>query len=93
MRDLEKMFNPDSVAIIGASNKTGKVGNIIVNNIISGGYKGKVYPINPNADGEICGIKAYKSILDIKEEVDLVIMSIPARAVNPSIKECGGNGT
>ena len=65
MRDLEKMFNPDSVAIIGASNKTGKVGNIIVNNIVSGGYKGKVYPINPNADGEICGIKAYKSILDI----------------------------
>ena len=92
MRDLEKMFNPDSVAIIGASNKTGKVGNIIVNNIVSGGYKGKVYPINPNADGEICGIKAYKSILDIKEEVDLVIMSIPARAVNPSIKECGEAG-
>ena len=52
MKDLNKMFKPDSVAVIGASNTPGKVGYIIIDNIISGGYNGKVYPINPKG-GEI----------------------------------------
>ena len=81
MKDLNKMFKPDSVAVIGASNTPGKVGYIIIDNIISGGYKGKVYPINPKS-GEIQGLKAYENIKDVPEKVDLVIMSIPAAFVN-----------
>ena len=61
MKELNKMFKPDSVAVIGASNTPGKVGYIIIDNIISGGYKGKVYPINPKS-GEIQGLKAYENI-------------------------------
>ena len=61
MKDLNKMFKPDSVAVIGASNTPGKVGYIIIDNIISGGYNGKVYPINPKG-GEIQGLKAYENI-------------------------------
>ena len=91
MKDLNKMFKPDSVAVIGASNTPGKVGYIIIDNIISGGYKGKVYPINPKS-GEIQGLKAYENIKDVPEKVDLVIMSIPAAFVNESIKDCGEAG-
>lgn len=92
MSNLDKIFKPDSVAVIGASNTPGKVGYIIVDNIISGGYKGKVFPVNPNADGEIQGLKAYANIKDIPEKVDLVIMSIPAAFVNDSVKDCGEAG-
>ena len=81
MKDLNKMFKPDSVAVIGASNTPGKVGYIIIDNIISGGYKGKVYPINPKS-GEIQGLKAYENIKDVPEKVELVIMSIPAAFLN-----------
>ena len=50
MTDLTKMFNPDSVAIVGASNSAGKVGYIIVNNMINDGFEGNIYPINPKDD-------------------------------------------
>ena len=63
MTDLTKMFNPDSVAIVGASNSEGKVGYIIVNNMINDGFKGNIYPINPK-DDEIQGLKAYKNVSD-----------------------------
>ena len=69
MDSLDKMFKPDSVAIIGASNSEGKVGYIIVNNLLEGNYKGKIYPINPK-DDEIQGLKSYKSVLDLPEAPD-----------------------
>ncbi|MBO7518810.1 MAG: CoA-binding protein, partial [Methanobrevibacter sp.] len=77
MTDLTKMFNPDSVAIVGASNSEGKVGYIIVNNMINDGFKGNIYPINPK-DDEIQGLKAYKNVSDLPEVPDLVIISIPS---------------
>lgn len=92
MSDLNKIFKPDSVAVIGASNTPGKVGYSIIANMISCGYDGKIYPVNPNADGEIQGLEAYANIKDIPEKVDLVIMSIPAVFVNDSVKECGEAG-
>lgn len=91
MKNLDKIFKPDSVAVIGASNSEGKVGYIIVDNMISDGYEGKIYPINPKSD-EIQGLKAYKNIKDVPEVVDLVIISIPAKFVNESIKDCGEAG-
>lgn len=91
MADLDKMFKPDSVAVVGASNSEGKVGYIVVNNIINDGFKGKVYPINPK-DDEVQGLKAYKNVSDLPEVPDLVIISIPSRVVNPVVKECGEFG-
>ena len=91
MKNLDKIFKPDSVAVIGASNSVGKVGYIIVNNIISDGFEGKIYPINPKSD-EIQGLKAYKNIQDVPEKVDLAIISIPAPFVNQAIEECGEAG-
>ncbi|MDL2270876.1 acetate--CoA ligase family protein [Methanobrevibacter sp. OttesenSCG-928-I08] len=91
MTNLDKMFKPDSVAVIGASNQEGKIGYIVMDNLISDGYKGKIFPINPKSD-EILGIKAYKSVLDIPEKVDLAVVSIPSVFVNQAVKECGEKG-
>lgn len=91
MASLDKMFKPESIAVVGASNTEGKIGYIIVDNIVTGGYKGTIYPINPKND-EIQGFKAYTSILDIEEIPDLVIVSIPAAGVNNVLRECGEKG-
>ncbi len=77
MHSLEPLFNPKSVAIVGASHHEGKIGNIVVRNIVASGYKGKVYLINPKG-GEILGLPVYKSIDDIPE-VDLSIIVVPAK--------------
>ena len=87
MTDLTKMFNPDSVAIVGASNSEGKVGYIIVNNMINDGFEGNIYPINPK-DDEIQGLKAYKNVSDLPEVPDLVIISIPSVLVKHGCYHC-----
>ena len=91
MKDLTKMFKPESVAVIGASNTPGKVGYIIVDNLINDGFKGEIYPVNPKG-GEILGKKAYKNITEIPGDVDLAIITIPSPLVNPAVKECGEKG-
>jgi len=85
---LEKFFCPDSVAIIGAAREEGKVGRTILDNIINFGYKGKVFPINPKAD-DINGIKCYKSILDVPQDVDLAVIVIPNKFISSVLEECG----
>ncbi|MCL4416516.1 MAG: acetate--CoA ligase family protein [Actinobacteria bacterium] len=85
---LEKFFCPDSVAIIGAAREEKKVGHTILDNIINFGYKGKIFPVNRNAD-EIHGIKCYKSILEVPEPVDLAVIVIPNKYVPASLEECG----
>ena len=85
------MFNPRSVAIIGASRTPGKVGNILTKNLIESGYKGKIYPVNPNSD-EILGLKCYPSILDVSGAVDVAVLAVPARYVVDVAEECGAKG-
>jgi len=90
-QQLRYLFYPRSVAVIGASRSPGKIGHEILRNIIGFGYEGKIYPVNPNAD-EIMGLKAYPSILDVPDEVDLAVISIPARIVPKALDECGRKG-
>ncbi|RLG75483.1 MAG: CoA-binding protein, partial [Thermoprotei archaeon] len=85
---IEDLFSPRSVAIIGASRNPAKVGHTILRNTVKSGYKGKIYPINPKAK-EILGIRCYKSILDVPDEVDLAVIAVPAPAVLNVAKECG----
>jgi acetyltransferase len=89
--DISFFFNPKSIAIIGASDTPGKVGNTVTNNIINSGFKGQIYPINPKAD-EICNIKCYKNILDVEEDIDIAIFVIPGKFVNQAAEECGKKG-
>ena len=75
---FEKIFNPKVIAVIGASNKIGSVGNSVMRNIIGAGFEGIVYPINPKRDS-IIGIKTYKSVEDVPDKIDLAIITTPAR--------------
>ncbi|WFO75060.1 acetate--CoA ligase [Desulfurococcaceae archaeon MEX13E-LK6-19] len=89
--ELDALFKPRSVAIIGASRKPGKIGYTILRNIIEYGYKGRIYPINPQAK-EILGLKAYPSILDVPGDVDMAVIAIPANKVLEAAEECGKKG-
>ncbi|MGQ9721361.1 MAG: acetate--CoA ligase family protein [Candidatus Jordarchaeum sp.] len=86
-RDLSPIFEPKSVALIGASNNPLKWGWVILSNILSHGYIGSVYPINPKEDN-ILGLKTYKTIFEISEEIDLAIVVRPAESVPQHIEEC-----
>ena len=83
---LGKFFNPNSIAVIGASRTQGKIGYTILENL-KYSFKGKIYPINPNA-GEILGLTAYSSVLDIEEPVDMAVISVPAEMVKDVLLEC-----
>lgn len=85
---LETIFNPKSVAVIGASVKDFNIGNRIIKNLVDFGFKGAIYPINPKGD-EIRGVKAYKTILDCPTDIDVVHMAIAAPAVPDAIDDCG----
>ncbi len=88
---LDTFFKPRAVAVIGASAKELHIGNRIIKNLLDFGFKGAIYPINPKV-GEIRGVKAYKSILDVPTEVDVVHMVIPASSVPQAIEDCGKKG-
>lgn len=88
---LKAFFEPESVAVIGASRNPRKIGHIIVSQMIKAGFRGKLFPVNPKAT-EISGLKAYPSILDVPEEVDLAIISIPARFTVQVVEQCGKKG-
>jgi len=88
---LDALFNPKSVAVVGASTKETAVGNWIVWNLLDFGFKGPIYPINPGVD-EIRGLKAYPSILDVPTDVDVAHIVIPAKFVPQVIEDCGKKG-
>lgn len=88
---LHTLFNPKSVAIIGASTKELSIGNVITKNLLRYDYKGPIYPINPKAD-EVRGVKAYKTIFDVPGEVDLAHISIPSKFVPQAVEDCGKKG-
>ncbi len=89
---LESFFNPKSVAIVGASRQKGKVGHEILANIMGAGYKGEIYPVNPQAD-TIEGLKCYPDLESIKKVPELVIIVIPANIVPAIMQQCAKVGT
>ncbi|MBY9013411.1 MAG: CoA-binding protein, partial [Candidatus Lokiarchaeota archaeon] len=89
--DISFFFNPKSIAVVGASGTPGKVGYNVLKNIVESKYSGKLYPINLKAN-EILGNKAYKSVLDVPEEIDIAIFVIPGKFVNAIAEECGKKG-
>ncbi len=90
-KKLDGIFRPKSVAVIGASSRKKSLGWEILNNLILSGFNGKLFPINPKAD-HIHSIKAYKSILNLKDQVDLAVIAIPASGVLKVVNDCGKMG-
>ncbi len=85
--NLDKIFEPSSVAVIGASEKKGSVGCSLIENVIEGGYRGKIFPVNPQYK-IIKDLDTYPSISDIEQPVDLVILATPIIGVPSIIRDC-----
>jgi acetyl coenzyme A synthetase (ADP forming)-like protein len=88
LASMKRIMQPKAVAVIGASDETGKIGNSVMKNLINGGYQGEIYPIHPKA-AEIMGHKAYKSVKDVPGDIDTAVFAIPAKLVAGALKECG----
>ncbi len=88
---LKKIFNPHVIALIGASNTKGSVGYDILRNLIGSGFDGIVYPVN-NKRRSVQGIRAYSSVLEVPDTIDLAIIATPAPIVPDIVKECGKAG-
>ena len=91
VENLDKIFNPKSIAVIGASEKTGSVGHKLLHNLIGTGYKGIVNPVNPGKE-MIQGIRAYPSVKDLPSKTDLAILAVRADIVPKVVEECGMAG-
>lgn len=91
MKNIDSIFYPKSIAIIGASRQQGSVGHSLLANIIDSRFQGVVYPVNPKAQA-ILGIKSYLRVLDIPDDVDLAVVIVPASFVPQVLEECGIKG-
>jgi acetyltransferase len=88
---LDAIFNPDNVAVIGASETPGSVGRTLLWNLVSNPWGGTIFPINPKRDS-VLGIEAYSSIRDVEADVDLAVIATPAPTVPDIVDECGEAG-
>lgn len=80
---IEAIFTPTSVAVVGASNRPGSVGRSVFKNILDSDYSGIIYPVNPRVKS-ICGVRAYKSLAEIPDQIDLAVLIVPA-AQTPAV--------
>lgn len=85
---MEKLFNPKTVAVFGATNNEDSVGYAIMNNLVGSGYQGVVYPINLKRKS-VFGIKAYKTLKDTEDEIDLAVIATPSATVPGIVEQCG----
>src|SRR5215472_14817913 len=90
-RPLDVFFAPKSVAVIGATENPGTVGRTLLWNLVTSPFGGTVYPVNPKRSS-VLGVKAYPSVSDIPEDVDLAVVVTPPPSIPGIIRECGENG-
>jgi acetate---CoA ligase (ADP-forming) len=88
---LNGLLRPKSIAVVGASDTEGKIGYTVVKNLLESGYQGGIYPINPKG-GEIQGLKAYTSVLEVPGDIDAAAIVVPAKFVPDVARECGQKG-
>ena len=88
---LTSLFTPESVALFGASDRKDSVGGVVFKNLLTSGYKGRIYAINPRRD-EVQGQKAFPSLDDIEATVDLAVVATPARSIPDIVTACGERG-
>ncbi|MFC1737757.1 acetate--CoA ligase alpha subunit [Planctomycetota bacterium] len=88
LKDIESLMNPSSVAVVGATDRSGSVGQAVFGNILSGGFQGSLYPVNPKAK-VVQGVKAYANITDIPNGVDLAVIIVPAKVACSVLDQAG----
>lgn len=89
--NLQRMFNPESVAVVGAGEKKGSVGFSIMKNLVGTGFKGKIFPVNPKYK-TVLGYPAFSDVRDIKETVDMAVIATPMASVPGIVDACGSAG-
>jgi acyl-CoA synthetase (NDP forming)/RimJ/RimL family protein N-acetyltransferase len=90
-RSIARLLCPRSVAVVGASSETGKIGNAVFVNLLRTGLDGPLYPINPEAR-HVQGVRAYPSVHDVPDEIDLAVVAVPAAAVPEVVRQCADRG-
>ncbi|MBA3367702.1 MAG: GNAT family N-acetyltransferase [Geodermatophilaceae bacterium] len=90
-RSILRLLTPRSVAVIGASNDPAKIGHAVLANLLAGGFRGTVYPVNTQAD-TVQGLPAYPNVLDVPDDVDLAVLTVPAEAVPQVVVHCRARG-
>jgi acetyltransferase len=88
---LRPIFEPNSIAVLGASDQPGKWGYVMVQRPLKSGFSGDIYPVNPGKK-EIFGLRTYTSISDIPNSIDLAVISAPAVTVPNLMRECAAKG-
>jgi len=91
MENLNKLFNPKTIAVIGATSSKGRVGYALISNLIGSAYEGIIYPVNPKRKS-VLGVKAYKKVSDIPDKIDMALIATPAETVPEIIEQCGVAG-
>ena len=91
MHELDPLFSPASIAVVGASNKEGKVGYLVVRNLLASGFKGAIYPVN-RKESEVQGLTAYTSVSELPGPVEMVAICVPSRYVPGVMEEAGEKG-
>src|SRR5690606_13085503 len=90
-RSVARLLTPRSGAVIGASRNPANVGHQVLRNLLAGGFAGPVYPVNPGA-AHVASVKAYPSVLDVPDDVDLAVVAVPAPAVLEVVEQCAAKG-
>ncbi len=88
---MQRMFRPRAIAVVGASDSAGKIGNSVMKNLVDGGYEGEIYPVNPKAD-QIMGKQCFADVSDLPDGVDLAVFAIPAKFVPDTLAKVGDKG-
>jgi acetyltransferase len=91
MHGLRSLFAPNSIAVIGASSEPGKVGSVTLANLLSAGFTGEVFPVNVHHQ-TVQGLRAYPSVKDLPQKVDLAIICTPAATTVDLVRQCGSSG-
>ena len=90
-RNLDALFTPRAIAVVGASDKAGSVGNVLTMNLVGAGFEGPLMPVNPRS-AEVCGLKCYGSVASLPQTPDLAVIATPPAAVPGLIGELGAKG-
>jgi acetyl coenzyme A synthetase (ADP forming)-like protein len=91
VKRMDKIFEPGSVAIIGASKKSNSIGNVLMKNFVEGKFHGKIFPVNPKYD-TVLGLQCFKDIEEIQGRVDCAIIATPAKTVPGIVRQCANAG-
>jgi acetyl coenzyme A synthetase (ADP forming)-like protein len=90
-QSIARLLTPSSIAVIGASRQPATIGHEILRNLVGGGFTGPVYPVNPNARA-VAGVRAYPTIGDVPDDVDLAVVAVPATEVPAAVRQCAAKG-